>query len=96
MSAAPPEVALAAGESALTYASEVTVGLEELSLPVIAINADNPPTDIESLERYDVDVILMSGVGHFLMMEDPQRFNVLLSKVIGKLLDEAGGGSRKT
>lgn len=95
MSAAPPEVALAAGESLLTYGREVTVALEELNLPVIAINADDPPTDIESMERYGIDVILMSGVGHFLMMEDPQRFNPLLRKVIGKLLDEAGGGSRK-
>lgn len=86
MSAAPPEVALAAGESALNYAREVTVALEELKLPVVAINADDPPTDMESMERFGVDVILMAGVGHFLMMEDPQRFNTLLRDVVGELL----------
>jgi pimeloyl-ACP methyl ester carboxylesterase len=40
------------------------------------------PTDIESMARLGVDVVLMPGVGHFLMMEDPERFNRLLSEVI--------------
>ena len=28
----------------------------------------------------------MSGVGHFLMMEDPERFNRILRTVIDKLV----------
>jgi hypothetical protein len=41
--------------------------LERLHLPVIAINPDDAPTDIASLELYGVHVIVMSGVGHFLI-----------------------------
>ena len=38
------------------------------------------------MERYGVKVVIMSGVGHFLMMEDPERFNALLKKAIDKFL----------
>lgn len=86
MSAAPPAVALGAMESALNYSREMPRTLEELNLPVIAINPDNTPTDSVSMERYGIKVILMPGVGHFLMMEDPDRFNQLLSTVIDKLV----------
>jgi pimeloyl-ACP methyl ester carboxylesterase len=82
MATAPPAVAVGAIESALTYDREVTVALQELNVPVIAINPDDSPTDIESMARFGVNVVLMPGVGHFLMMEDPERFNHLLSEVI--------------
>jgi hypothetical protein len=70
--------------------SETTMPLtlERLQLPVIAINPDNAPTDVSSLGRYGVQVIFMPGVGDFLMMEDSQRFNVLLSTAIGRLIRE--------
>jgi pimeloyl-ACP methyl ester carboxylesterase len=83
---ARPEVAFSARESALDYAREVRVALEELDLPVIAINPAEPPTDLESMQRYGVQVVFMSGVGHFLMMENPERFYPLLREVIAKLL----------
>jgi len=59
--------------------------LEEIKLPVIALNSDNSPTDVESMEHYGIQVIIMQGVGHFMMMEDPNRFNRLLKKAIDKL-----------
>jgi pimeloyl-ACP methyl ester carboxylesterase len=86
MSAAPPAVALGALEAAIAYDREVTVALQELNLPAVAINPDNLPTDIESMERYGVDVVLMPGVGHFLMMEDPEGFHPLLREVIEEFL----------
>lgn len=82
MSAAPPVVALGALESAVSYNREVIAALQELNLPVVAINPDYRPTDLESMESHGVEVVLMSGVGHFLMMEDPQGFNRLLREVI--------------
>ena len=84
MSSAPPIVALGAMESALSYSREMPHALQELKLPAIAINPDNAPTDIESMSRYNVEVVLMPGVGHFLMMEDPERFNQLLKAAILK------------
>jgi pimeloyl-ACP methyl ester carboxylesterase len=85
MSSAPPSIALPSLESAFSYSREMPRTLERLHLPVIAINPDNAPTDQASLEHYGVHVIFMKGVGHFSMMEDPQRFNGLLSTAIERL-----------
>lgn len=85
MSAAPPSVALPALESAQSFDREIPGALRELRLPVIAINPDSPANDIESMERHGVEVVLMPG-GHFLMMEDVERFNQLLRGVIDKLI----------
>jgi pimeloyl-ACP methyl ester carboxylesterase len=85
MSSAPPSIALPSLESAFSYSREMPRTLERLHLAVIAINPDNAPTDVASLEHYGVQVIFMPGVGHFLMMEDPTRFNGLLSTAIGRL-----------
>jgi pimeloyl-ACP methyl ester carboxylesterase len=60
----------------------VVAGLRELTAPVVAINPDARPTDIQALRRHGVRTVLVSGVGHFLMMEDPDRFNRLLGEVI--------------
>lgn len=46
------------------------------------INPDDAPADLVSMSNHGVDVAIMTGVGHFLMMEDPDRFNdVLLSRL---------------
>jgi pimeloyl-ACP methyl ester carboxylesterase len=84
MSAAPPAVALEAVRSAWTY--DPTVALTQLNLPVVAINPDDAPTDVESMERHGVRVVLMSGVGHFLMMENPAGLNALLRGAIEELI----------
>jgi len=55
--------------------------LLELSAPVVAINPDHRPTDIEALGRYRVKTVLMSAE-HFLMMEDPDTFNRLLTETV--------------
>jgi pimeloyl-ACP methyl ester carboxylesterase len=86
MSSAPPTVGLAALVAALSYSREMPRTLQRLRLPVVAINPDTPPTDTPSMRRYGVEVIRMSGVGHFLMMEDPGRFNGLLGTAIGKIV----------
>ena len=38
------------------------------------------------MRRYGVEVVIMPGVGHFLMMEDPERFNRLLETEIDTLV----------
>lgn len=53
-----------------------------VSVPIIAINPDYRPTDEASLRRHGVRPVLMSGVGHFLMMEDSDQFNDVLAGVI--------------
>jgi pimeloyl-ACP methyl ester carboxylesterase len=90
MSAAPPAVALGAIESAMSFDREIPEALRELRLPVVAINPVHPPSDVASLQRHGVKVVFMSGVGHFPMMEDPERFNELLLTVLEGYRDVAG------
>ncbi len=82
MSAAPPAAAIGALESAISFDREIPRALQELKLPVVAINPDYRLTDSASMQRYGVEVVIMSGVGHFLMMEAPERFNRLLRTAI--------------
>ena len=88
MSSAPPAVALSAMRSSFTHSRQITHDFEHLKLPVIALNPDNEPTDVESMRKHGVDVIIMPGVGHFLMMEDPKRFNELLEAAIRVILNK--------
>jgi pimeloyl-ACP methyl ester carboxylesterase len=85
MASAPPQVGASSIESSFKYAKEIPGALAELKLPVIAINADNGPTDVESLARHGVKAVVMQGVGHFLMLEDPGRFDALLASAIEDL-----------
>jgi pimeloyl-ACP methyl ester carboxylesterase len=82
MSAAPPEVALGSMESSINNDRKISQILQDLDLPVVAINPEQPPTDVASLKRRGVKVVLMPGVGHFPMMEDASRFNALLRTAI--------------
>lgn len=69
-------------ENAILYGREIPRVLTELNLPLITINAATPPTDMKSMERYGIKVYLLEGVGHFPMLEAPERFNQLLTNVI--------------
>jgi pimeloyl-ACP methyl ester carboxylesterase len=82
MASAPPEIALSALESALRYAHEIPASLSILRIPVLAINPDDSPTDEASLRAHGVESIIIPGVGHFPMMEDPVRFNSVLREAI--------------
>jgi pimeloyl-ACP methyl ester carboxylesterase len=84
MSAAPPEIAVDAIEHSFGNEGAVVAGLRDLAAPLVAINADSEPTDVEGLRRHGVSTVVMPGVGHFLMMEDPDTFNRLLSDVINE------------
>lgn len=86
MASAPPEVSLGSAASAWGFGARAVELLRELHLPLVAINPENPPTDIESMRRHGVEVILVPEVGHFLMMEGPQRLNRLLTEAVGCIL----------
>ena len=82
MSAAPPNVAVGALEAVWTFGGAVPGLLGMLQLPLIAINPDDSFTDVDSLRAHGVDVVLMPGVGHFPMLEDPQAFNRELVRAV--------------
>jgi pimeloyl-ACP methyl ester carboxylesterase len=82
MSSAPPEIAVGVMEHAVANDDAILAALRELRAPLVAINPDYRPTDIEALGRHGVKAVLMPGVGHFLMMENPDTFNHLLGETI--------------
>jgi sigma-B regulation protein RsbQ len=56
--------------------------------PVRCINATGEnPTELETNRKYapSFDYVGMEGVGHFLMMEQPEAFNAILREMIGEL-----------
>jgi pimeloyl-ACP methyl ester carboxylesterase len=85
MSSAPKEPAIGAMRSVLSY--NPSRKLEGLDIPVYAINADLWPTNVEAGQRQaaSFEVKLMPGLGHFVMLEDPDQFNALLSETIGEI-----------
>jgi pimeloyl-ACP methyl ester carboxylesterase len=82
MSAAPPEIAIDALRHTLGYDAPAIDALSRLSAPVVAINPDYEPTDETSLLRHGVRTVLVTGVSHFLMLEDPGQFNRVLTEVV--------------
>jgi pimeloyl-ACP methyl ester carboxylesterase len=85
MSSAPREIALDAMRHVITNEDAILSGLRELDVPFFAINPDHRPTDAESLRRHGVEPVVMSGVAHFLMLEDPAGFNRLLREVLERI-----------
>lgn len=82
MAAAPPEAAVIALHEALSFEPTIVAALQDMTTPVVAINPDYRPNDIQALRRHGVQAVLMPGVGHFAMMEDPDTFNRLLSEAV--------------
>jgi pimeloyl-ACP methyl ester carboxylesterase len=86
MASAPPNVALPLLSASKRYVRQVAIAIAQTKVSAIAINAAHPASDIESLKRGGVEVVLMPDIGHFLMMERPTEFNRLLLAVIERLV----------
>jgi pimeloyl-ACP methyl ester carboxylesterase len=88
MSQAPREVALASMEALHKWRSEQLVeAVGKVTVPIVAINSDMRPSDVQSFESTfsSFKFVIMSGVGHFAMLEDPKTFNRLLAETINEL-----------
>lgn len=85
MSSAPSAVGIGALKSFLEY--DRLEALKEVQIPIHCINSDKYPTNIEVGQSHALsfEVKLMPGIGHFVMMEDPERFNQLLTETIKDL-----------
>jgi pimeloyl-ACP methyl ester carboxylesterase len=87
MSASPPEVGIGAMEGNRSNARNLAAALLRVKAPIVAINSDYRPNDIESAQRCGIKFRFMSGVGHFVMMEDAETFNCRLEGVIKEFVD---------
>lgn len=88
MAASPPAVGISAMEHLFNY--DEAGALAAVKAPMHLINADLWPTNLEAARRRKPEVALtvMPGVGHFLMMEEPEEFNRLLARAVRLLTSE--------
>jgi pimeloyl-ACP methyl ester carboxylesterase len=86
MSSAPPNVGIGSAEERLNH--HLAEALEKIKVPVRCICSDFRPFDLEAVRQHctSFNVEFMSGVGHFVMLEDPVVFNHLLEKIIQELV----------
>jgi sigma-B regulation protein RsbQ len=87
----PPEIGVAINRSAMTYSP--LPALREIKVPICAISSELFPTNLEGNRKYvpSYQVAIMKGVGHYLMLEQPEAFNELLTWALREL---ASGGTR--
>jgi len=87
MSLSPPKVAIPSLRATLEY--DYTAPLKDLSVPIVAINSDlGEPTNEARIKKVlpKFHAVTLAGDGHFLMMEDPHRFNPALETEIQQML----------
>lgn len=90
---APPDIAIACLEA--TFSHDNATLFEQIAVPIRSINAERFPTQREANRRHapQFDAVFMSGVGHYLMLEDPDRFDGLLVRVIRDVAAESGAAA---
>ncbi len=89
MSLEPPAVAIPSMQALLALDLEPL--LAQVRVPVYAINSDLLPTDAARIRRFlpDFTLQVLAHSGHFLMLEDPARFNPLLLEDLAALAARA-------
>ncbi|MHC4740863.1 MAG: alpha/beta fold hydrolase [Planctomycetota bacterium] len=85
MSSADPEVAINAFRNLGNY--DLKSAAQKMETPIYSISADLWPVNLDANKKYakTFKLKLMPGVGHFVMLEDPERFNKLLEQIIEEL-----------
>ena len=88
MTSVPPQIGIGVLENFMTYDKTISQ-FEKLKIPVRFINCSSPPTHIESANRHikDLKVKIMENVGHFVMLEDPEKFNRILDDVLSEIIE---------
>jgi pimeloyl-ACP methyl ester carboxylesterase len=86
---ADPAAAIGMLEESFAY--DGAAALSKLKVPILAVNADLFPTSVEHNRKYapQFDARIVTGVGHWLMFEAPDRFEDALAKAV---FDEHAAG----
>jgi pimeloyl-ACP methyl ester carboxylesterase len=85
MSAAPPAAGIGAFAGfARWFDEDVEKTLANIDVPIRLINSDYRPTDTRAGQALTAsfEATLMSGVGHFVMQEDPAQFNAIMAELL--------------
>ena len=83
MSAADPVWALPVWRDLLSWSPEAA--FKELQTPIHAINGELIPASARERCAPFVTETIIPGAGHFLQMEDPSNFNLVLANVLSRL-----------
>lgn len=64
--------------------TDVGAALDVIDAPLVLINSSYRPTNLAAVKNRhpDTTLTIMDGVGHFVMLEDPENFNILLRRAI--------------
>ena len=87
MGAAPPAAGIGAFEGfAHWYNEDVEKTLADIKVPIRLINSDYRPTNTLAGQALTAsfEATLMSGVGHFVMQEDPDQFNAIMAELLNR------------
>jgi pimeloyl-ACP methyl ester carboxylesterase len=68
--------------------------LKEIHVPIVAVNADKFPTRLDHARQYapQFDALIVKGVGHYLMRENPAAFNAQLARAVARVTGAADPG----
>ena len=90
MASASPIVAASAFEESIAPSVNGTAAksYDDFPLPVYCNNANVRPTDLSANRRHFkmFDAVVLDGVGHFLQLEDPVRFDHELQKAVDRIV----------
>ena len=69
---------------------ELIPSLDQIKAPIIAINSDQQPTNIETFKKYvpSFKAHIIPDVGHLVMWDAPEEFNRLLEESINDFLKD--------
>ena len=87
MGAAPPAAGIGAFEGfAHWYNEDVERTLADIDVPIRLINSDYRPTNTRAGQALTAsfEATMMSGVGHFVMQEDPAQFNAVMTELLNR------------
>ena len=65
--------------------------LQNIQAPVVSINADQSPTNVEAFRKYipSFQAKIITGIGHFVPWEAPDEFNRLLEEAVQEFVQMA-------
>ncbi|TKC05853.1 alpha/beta fold hydrolase [Pedobacter frigoris] len=72
------------------YEMDIRKIAKHIDIPIRAINSDAQPTEIDNNRKYfkNYNYNVITGTGHYPMLEKPDEFNTILSEVIEELTAE--------
>lgn len=89
---APSKVGISAMDELLKwYGGLAPERVKALEIPLVTVNSDAVPVDDDALRALvpDYRVWMMSGVGHYPMLEDPDQFNAALAEAVAYITELA-------